>query len=75
MSAAPTVVFIGRAPADNQPARKPRRRSSDDSPPHATEWLTGYAPDLPTPFNDQGGIDEIAQATAGFADEYLAGAQ
>jgi len=26
------------------------------------EWLTGYIPDLPTPFNDRGGIDEAAFA-------------
>ncbi|MBR0931790.1 4-hydroxy-tetrahydrodipicolinate synthase [Bradyrhizobium jicamae] len=31
---------------------------------HATsfDWLTGYIPDLPTPFNDKGGIDEAAFA-------------
>jgi 4-hydroxy-tetrahydrodipicolinate synthase len=28
------------------------------SPPKSAEWLSGYIPDLPTPFNEQGGIDE-----------------
>lgn len=30
------------------------------SPPQPAEWLSGYIPDLPTPFDDQGGIDEAA---------------
>ena len=27
---------------------------------HSTDWLSGYIPDLPTPFKDQGRIDESA---------------
>ncbi|WP_426436422.1 4-hydroxy-tetrahydrodipicolinate synthase [Bradyrhizobium genosp. P] len=30
------------------------------SPSKSADWLSGYIPDLPTPFNEQGGIDELA---------------
>src|SRR5215471_3728460 len=32
------------------------------SPPHPTAWLTGYIPDLPTPFDDAGVVDVKAFA-------------
>ncbi|MCA6126305.1 hypothetical protein J6500_31095 [Bradyrhizobium sp. WSM 1704] len=47
---------------------------------HSTQRLSGFIPDLPTPFDDRGEIDtyasaEVADAISGWADEYLAAAQ